>query len=199
MTTSIPMLYHQPMELRDGFVTLRWPDRRKGPYEAAIKFAEVGGRQEVVEVILGSVKDNLPITTTDVLRRVPLAELAAEAAGVLDHIGAWRSIHPGLPLNWAELDAATLARREVAFAGEIQAAERFRLGMAKAAGAQRHRYGPGDLALIAEIYRSAHRLRRPPTKAVAEALGISYAAAAKQVARARQGGYLRPTTQGKKR
>lgn len=56
-----------------------------------------------------------------------------------------------------------------------------------------------DPARVAAIYTHAWQTEgsRSPTKAVAEALGISHSAAAKQVARARAIGLLPPTQRGR--
>ena len=58
---------------------------------------------------------------------------------------------------------------------------------------------PRDVALriVAKVYDEAWQEGRSPTKAVADLLGISQAAAAKRVARARDKGYLPPTGRGR--
>lgn len=50
---------------------------------------------------------------------------------------------------------------------------------------------------VARIYAEAVRRREPPTKAVAEAFTIEKSSAAKQVARARERGFLPKTTRGR--
>jgi hypothetical protein len=50
---------------------------------------------------------------------------------------------------------------------------------------------------VAITYSAAHAVGQPPTKAVAEALGITPGAAAQRVRRAREAGYLPPTKSGK--
>lgn len=55
------------------------------------------------------------------------------------------------------------------------------------------------LAKVAAIYTAAWQEGRPPTKAVAESLGISRSAAAKRVRRARDAGHLPDTRQGKQK
>jgi len=50
---------------------------------------------------------------------------------------------------------------------------------------------------VAEIYLTAHRAGRPPTKAVAESHDVSKSTASKWVARARRLGFLAPTSRGK--
>lgn len=54
-----------------------------------------------------------------------------------------------------------------------------------------------DLTAVAGIYRTAHACGIPPTKAVAEALGLSQSTAAKRVMRARADGLLGKTTSGR--
>ncbi|PKQ22323.1 MAG: hypothetical protein CVT65_13975 [Actinobacteria bacterium HGW-Actinobacteria-5] len=57
--------------------------------------------------------------------------------------------------------------------------------------------GDDHYRLVARIYSEAVERRQPPTKAVAEALTIAKSSAAKQVARARERGFLPPTTRGR--
>jgi hypothetical protein len=53
------------------------------------------------------------------------------------------------------------------------------------------------LWLVAITYSAAHAVGQPPSKAVAERLGITAGAAAQRVRRARGAGYLPPTSAGK--
>jgi ribosomal protein S27AE len=185
----------QGVDLRSGFIPIRWPDATTGPFVAAIRLAEIRGRFEVAEVSLGSLRDDRAIDGR-VLRRVRLAELAAVAldrvqrqdllAGALD---------PPELLNAAEMTAEWLERRELAVAPERAEATRVRDLVSDATKGRR--YPPGHLSAVAEIYRDAHRRRQAPTKAVAEAMGISRNAAAKLVARAREKHLLGPTTPGR--
>ena len=54
-----------------------------------------------------------------------------------------------------------------------------------------------ELQQAGRTYAEAYRAGRSPTKAVAEKLGISYAAATKRVASCRKVGILGPAEQGK--
>ncbi|CAN5658638.1 hypothetical protein BH24ACT5_BH24ACT5_13150 [soil metagenome] len=54
-----------------------------------------------------------------------------------------------------------------------------------------------NLAAVATVYAVAYAFGERPTKAVVEAFGLSQAAAAHRVMRARAAGYLLPTTQGR--
>jgi hypothetical protein len=60
-------------------------------------------------------------------------------------------------------------------------------------------HGPTDQALraAATVYRFSHALGEPPTKAVAASLGLTHSTAARWVAKARERGYLGPTSQGR--
>jgi hypothetical protein len=183
------------MEIRDGYITLPWPHRLAGPYAVQIRMEELGDRFEVVEIALGSVRNNLPITGR-LLRQVRVAELAAEVAELFQRLDISKRLEPGEPLNAAEMEAESpgwRARRDEAFAAEYAAARREREAIAAVPGAQRRHVDEE----IARLYNEAFRQHRPPTKAVAESLGITVAAAAKRVARIRRLGLLPTTQQGR--
>jgi hypothetical protein len=59
--------------------------------------------------------------------------------------------------------------------------------------------GPTEdsLHVVAFIYRLAHMVRDPPTRAVASAIGLPYSTAARWVQQARQAGFLRPAERGR--
>ena len=63
--------------------------------------------------------------------------------------------------------------------------------------AQRPMENPDPLWRVATTYSVAYALGEPPTEAVAERLRISHGAAAQRVKRARDAGYLPPTTKGR--
>jgi hypothetical protein len=54
--------------------------------------------------------------------------------------------------------------------------------------------GPTEesLHVVAYVYRMAHLVGDPPTRAVASAIGLPYSTAARWVQHARQAGFLRP-------
>jgi len=157
---------------------------------------EMNGRYEVVELRVGSVKDNR-VVNGQLLRSVRVAEMATVAAERIAELGAVAPEHdPGVPLNIAEMDAEWLEARAAAMAPHREEVDRRRNLLAESrTGAGRY---PADhLDRVASIYNAALRVHRHPTKAVAEAFGISISAAAKQVVRAREKGLLKATTQGK--
>ncbi len=59
------------------------------------------------------------------------------------------------------------------------------------------RLGDEHYRRVADVYKAAVRSGEPPTAAVAEALTVSKSAAAKQVARARERGFLPRTSRGR--
>jgi hypothetical protein len=182
------------MESRSGFIPIRWPNPKTGPFEAQVRLAEVDGRYEVVELTIGSVKDNQRITGT-VIRGVPVAEFALKAATRIeagDLIGG--SMEPGVLLNADVMDAEHKANRERVWAPQKAEAARVR-GLI---GEARRRYTADHFKAVAVVYNDAVRVPpHKPTKAVAEAFGLSPSAAAKHVSQAREKGLLKATTPGK--
>ncbi|SRR6266567_5516942 len=156
--------------------------------QLVLSFAEVDGRVEVVRLEVGpdlarpARRDPTPITSA-LLRRIDLARIASE--GRSDYLRGIKALD-------AELRRGP-PRRELALRRKA-AQTSVRTG-----GRGRKRLSAEEVEEAAAIYRAAHRERRSPTKAVAEALRISYPAAVKRVARAREQGLLPPTTKGKAR
>ncbi len=158
--------------------------------------AELNGRYEVVELRLGSVKDNR-VVNGQLLRSVRVAAMAATAAeqiAALDLVAP--ELDPGVPLNASAMDADWAEARDKAMSPHRKDRDRLR-GLVVEARVGPGRYPSGHLERVAEVYDGALRVHHHPTKAVAEAFGISVTAAAKQVVRAREQGLLRKTTQGK--
>jgi len=181
----------------DGrFVQVRWPDSRTGPYLAQLRLEELNGRYEVVELRIGTRRDNRRITG-EIVRGLRLSELAAQAASQLAKMDAVApQLDPGVPLNAADMPASWHAEREAAWAPMVEERNRQRRLVAEAAGGS-GRYAIDHFERVAAIYRRAYALHQPPTKAVATELGITSSAAAKQVSRARDKGLLPPTTPGR--
>lgn len=170
-------------------------------------------RFEVVELAIGSVRDNVPITGS-VLREVRVAELAAEAAELLRRLDVAARLEPGpvdvvigvdgKPVSaeeraeWEASRAKWFAENHEIAPGVVigqPAADRERSALARTLG---QRPGVADED-IANVYNEAFRLHRRPTQAVAKALGISTTAAAKRVARIRRNrpDLIPETTQGR--
>jgi hypothetical protein len=59
--------------------------------------------------------------------------------------------------------------------------------------------GPTEdsLHVVAYVYRLAHMVGDPPTRAVASAIGLPYNTAARWVQQARRAGFLRPADRGR--
>jgi hypothetical protein len=177
------------MESRSGFVPVRWPDPRNGPYIAQVRLGEVNGRIEIVELTVGTRNDTRRIDGT-LLRHLRVADLATAAIARVDELDLIDPLNdPGLPLNASKMDAAWSAARDQAMQPHTDEQGRVRRSIRDAAD---------HLAQVAAVYN--HALRTPPhkpTKAVAETFGLTPGAAAKQVSRARKSGLLKATTPGK--
>ena len=167
----------------------RWPNPKVGPYEVFLRMGDLDGRYEVLAVEVRSVGDQLPITST-VLRTVRVHELAGKlAAQTLPLLSDPWALE--LVTNEADMDAEWHRRREVAVAPMRQAFERSRDAVAERVKTE------ATLEGVARIYVEARRRQLHPTKAVAEALGITHNAAAHRVRRAREAGHLGKTTRGR--
>jgi len=178
------------VDLRNGFWTLRWPDRKAGPYQVALRLAKVAHRLEVVEIAVGSVKDDLPISGTK-LREIRVAELATEVAHIY--------LSLGVDLGDVELANASELGPDFGMAGGRPEFERAFAARDRELLATVPRAPVRSPASeVVRIYDEAVQRRQPPTKAVATALGISYSAAAKRVATARRNGQLPPTRRGRR-
>ena len=185
-----------PMEIRDGWFEVLWPDSISGPYKAAIRMDEVRGRWEIVELAVGSISGKRVITG-EVLRQLRLAELGSVvAARWAELMATQRGGHWAVePLNIADMDDEFRRKRAAFIAPMVEEAERQYDLIEKAAAPAR--YPDGHLNRVADIYKTAHAQHLPPTKAVSAELGISISAAGKQVSRARAAGLLPATTRGR--
>lgn len=161
-------------------------------------FKELSGQLECASVTLTSDHPaRYPIDGT-VLRHLQVASLMREALLELEVDAGIFQSPQGVPLNLADMD-------DIAKAAMAEHDERLRqygeslAAVVKATSdARGRRYPAGHLAEVARLYKAACRRRSPkPTHDTAKALGITRAAAAKQVARARAEGLLPKTTQGK--
>lgn len=172
--------------------TTWWPDPAGRTWEATVYWADVEGTAQVVGLDLhgftGDWGDELepidegapiPTLSAQLLRQVPYGRLVDQSwresrafdeilAGVTDDpVGTLLALQEDLP------------PREP---GEPQG--------------RPTKVGLSHLSLVADIYKRARAQRRPPTKAVQEALALSYSTAAKRVAAARRLGLLEATKQG---
>lgn len=95
---------------------------------------------------------------------------------------------------WREIPISSIIDAERALTAAWVATLPGEPGEEWAGRGRRPRHSPSE---VARIYTEAWQQGKRPTKAVAEALGISSSAAAKQVSRARALGHLPPTAKGK--
>jgi hypothetical protein len=191
-----------------GSETLRWRDRDGRDWLVQVQLAIVDGRAECVGLDLRSYRqdgvrlerfthDDFPekgeaagVVTASLLRAFPVGRLIAEAKQTARILAEQDAEPPPVPDELRELE-----RRAGVEGGAdywrafraIQAHER----LPALRGGRPPIY---DLEEVAKVYL---RGGATPTRAVAEHFHISRSAAAKQVARARETGFLDKTTQGK--
>lgn len=181
-----------------------WPDPKTGPWLIRVWFRVQSGVPTPVGLLLrGWIEDNearasgphnnlphgdwdvpLPAIDSKLLRTLPVGSILTDLRATLN---AQLNREPAAhwPREWREsLDAWKTANAE-----EVSAfADKPRGG---------RDLGDEHYRRVAEIYASAAQRGEPPTKAVAEALVIAKSSAAKQVARARERGFLPPTSRGR--
>lgn len=158
-----------------GTDSVLWPNPKSGPWRVQCTWANVDGYTRLIEVNVTSdttVRDGkltqVPITAST-LRDLPLDHVAGLVLQKVRKTAQSQHVGPGDP-------------------GEI-------LGTYVEGGKTGRRpLTTEQLAQVASIYRAAPT---KPTKAVADALGISSSAAAKRVVRAREAGLLESTSQGR--
>jgi hypothetical protein len=174
----------------EDFITVRW----KKPYRVALRMGVVAGRLECIEVRVGTGDDSRPVTW-ELMRQLPLGKLTTQAAQTFARVDP--APGPGLPLNWAEMSPGS--RRAWENAPHVVAAREEQAHIRTAARIRAATSTGEKLQIVADIYTEAHRDRRQPTQAVAEAFGVSSQAAAQLVRRARTAKppFLPPTTPGK--
>jgi hypothetical protein len=175
---------------------LLWPDEHSGPWLIRVMLAPIKGRREPVGLEIRSYRgrdeawppelpvwdQNPPVLTTSVLRELPFATMIADlrretAAGDIELYDRLE----GQPGFHTEAERAELRQLKSAAAADLAAPRRNTTGLRE----------------VAAVYRQAWKGGRPPTQAVADHFTISQSAAAKRVSRARQAGYLPPTTRGR--
>lgn len=161
--------------------TRRYPDREAGPYTVTL---EIGirdeGRPVVIAVRMEGDYDRESrevAAITALIIRLPLQSLVNE---YLEETRA----------SFAPTDFGTIAATETWLAIR-RTIERSK----KATG--RPRLGDDTYRRVADVYTAALRQGLPPTKTVGDAESISRATAATWVRRARQRGFLPPTTKGR--
>ena len=157
--------------------TVLWPDSKRGPWRITCQWANVDGYARLIGVDVHgfrgseSPEHGEPVTTltASVLRRLPLDSVAGRAFDQIKNEWGPLYVGPG---------DVTIVTGRYTPGGKTG----------------RHPLTTDDLAHVAEIYRGGGT---KPTKAVAEACGITVSAAGKRVARARKAGLLEMTTQGR--
>ncbi len=169
------------MEVTHAFTEeVRWPDPKRGPWRVSCEWANVDGYARLVGVyVRGFDGERIPnpggpveTLTATVFRALPIIELADRAFAQAK-------------ARWGTFRVGPVVDDDVDIFGSYTPT-------AKRGG--RRPLTADDLARVAVVYRSGGT---KPTKAVADALGISVSAAGKRVARAREAGLLERTTQGR--
>lgn len=177
-----------------------WPDEERGPFRIYLEWSVVEGRQEVVGLTISSVPaeegwknpvewlDAAPtpvVLTTDWLRRLTdgralsFSRIVARTKQILaeEFLPKWESREPE---RRAELEqrADLLAQQP-----------RPRTG--------RPPLPPSHFAEVAALYERAFWMGENPTQSVADQKQVSRSTAANWVSKARQLGFLGPTTRGR--
>ena len=172
---------------------IRYPDKRKGPFLISGEWRFLAGRWQLVGYSQGfaSEIDVRELQSEDARAlRLPLIK-ARSALELLRQLRADGQDTSGVPAPppsaRQQYRLALLRQREEAEAAQA----------AKRRGRGRPPVPLAELRQVGRIYAEAYRADRFPTKAVAEQLGISYAAATKRVASCRKVGILAPAEKGK--
>jgi hypothetical protein len=168
------------------------PDKDSGPFRITLQWQVLEGRWEAIGVRIAFADQDRarPLHTSD-LRRLRLSQIVERAASELqrqlDEDSAALKEAPPEQLSRSEYRARLLAVREAEEAAEL----------ARARGRGRPRVPLHDLKEVARIYSEAFFDRRPPTKAVAEELKLTYSAATKRITQCRALGLLGEAERGK--
>ncbi len=189
-----------------------WPDPKSGPYVVRLVVTELNGRLECTTVEMrtlflpsffieppeppaGYTKTtrSKPVTAS-ALRSVPLGKLVNEYLKELRAAGpsvASRRVVSGTADDHREAADDLAGRHTESEAEAIQqlASEPRRGG--------RKGHGDDHYAAVAEVYATAWTDGVHPTEAVAEHWTVAKTTAAKWVSRARELGFLEPTTKGR--
>lgn len=155
-----------------------WPDATKGPWTIDLIWQVVDGRAECMGATITSVPLDATHMDLDQAQKEGLASPTPLSATL-----------------WRELPIATIIDNDRA--KTLEWIDDGAVGMERSEWEGRGRRPRYSAAEVARIYTEAWRKGEPPTKAVAEALGISRSAAAKQVARARALGFIATTERGR--
>jgi len=172
---------------------IRYPDKRRGPFLITGEWRWLQGQWMLVGYRQGFAEeaDLRELQTEDARAlRLPLikARSALELARQLRAEGqALAGVPTPPPASREQYRRKLLRQREEAEAAQA----------AKRRGRGRPPVPLAELQQVGRIYGQAYRTTGSPTKAVAERLGISYAAATKRVASCRKVGILGPAEQGK--
>lgn len=192
-----------------------WPDPDYGPYLIRLKVTELNGRLECTAIemqtlfwlpsskkaMLAGVSDEPPAhtprqptpVTAVALRSVPLGRLVNEFLERLreDPIQASQRLMAGTADDFRDAANELKGRHTESEAEAIQ-----QLASGPRRGGRKG-HGDGHYAAVAEVYATAWADGVHPTKAVAEHWSIAKTTAAKWVFKARELGFLEPTTKGR--
>jgi hypothetical protein len=153
---------------------IRWPDKKRGPWELRITWEDVEGRWEPVGTQISRI-DGAPITAEG-LRSLRWGSITDQA-------------RPG-PM-----------RTGVSYVEEGERVSVWgpMIGWDQSRRGRPPLYGPEHYAEVARVYRAAFAENRTPTRIVARHFKVTPTTAAKWVARCRELGLLPPTSRGKAR
>jgi hypothetical protein len=172
-------------------------------YAVHLVLRPVFGRYECVRFVIEALTPERGRVSGPVLDRVPLASLLTGALTDLRSAAVAAKITEPQPYDLlaGELQPSEefIARRDAWWAeAKTEATDVVLPTLAATDEMNTGRRWPADhLERVAEVYRRAYLNRQPPTKAVAEAFGITRELAARHVARARKKRLLEPTTRGR--
>jgi hypothetical protein len=171
---------------------LGWPNEQAGPYLLTVGWRRMGERWECVSLTVTLAKEaQLRALQTLDLRGLRLPAITARAAVKLRRELAAEAkqlrVTQERPSTRSEYRTMLLQRR--------RADEALRAAEPRKAG--RPALSDSELQRVSRIYAAAYWDHRPPTRAVAEALGLGYSAAAKRVAQCRLAGFLGEAERGK--
>jgi hypothetical protein len=175
------LLIRRTVEPNLPAAVIPWPERRPR-YLVTVRLREVGARLECVGLAVDSISEATSVQSST-MRSLPVGAIVDEAKR--------RVLTQELELENRSLTEPRDGEPALIERGEHfqQRAELIEAHLARATGhGTGKRYPPGHLEMVAEVYRDAKGRR--PTKAVADAFRISPTAAANQVVRARQLGFL---------
>lgn len=172
------MSHFEPRTLR-----MLWRDEKSGSWRLTLRLELVEGRLECTRFGIEAMPGSPAGIKTTVLRKLPLARLVDQLRD--EHIRGFEWLGAETQI-WG----AGGRSDEAGDIAALRAAIRTKPGRPVM-------YDDDHYRQVAAIYSAAEASRQPPAKAVADNLGVARTTAIKWVQRARERGFLPPTTRGK--